>query len=717
MSENSSKSEANDLLKRLRKNMGIEEKAEEITPQPESEEEKLKRMVEKKEKNEFSLEDFYGYTPVVKDRETARAEMRKLEAQKKSRKKEQAQIKEEIRRSEEKEVDNDYNLMTIFGMEPGSEEIPENEEPEETSYSEEVAEDEKVNRFSDRKRRLYETADEKKKILLEYRSEIRKSFFSLAAVFVLAAVAFFIECSSSLGWLMPPFLNLEGYPTVVVWVEIELLVLSAFFIRKSIFSGLKTAFTGYPDSSVLTFILYAFSLVYDLSLLISNEKDYYLFGLPVLFCGFLTSLSYLFDLFRKLFGTKITFSKALKFAVNRMTSEQSSDVSESVSRFLPDDNKYLSIIQSEKISGLFEMDGALCKKNKGVRILIIIGLIEAFALGIYNTVRSGNVFTGFKTIYIASLLTLSMIVVMLLSVPLFKLSLKAFSNKCAVIGRNTVSDLVSPATVTLYESDLFKESSVSIKGVKSYGDIPIDTLIRYTAGAYIPIGGPLSRVLSNITENIDVSDDVEILFSNEDGLEAAVEGKHILLGSDRFMMMNRLTRPYDDELDPGTDVFMYIAVGDKVMGKFTLRYTPNGRFEKYIGKLFDAGMTVVIKATDPNISLKLLCGVLGISEHDPVKVIHVTAQDENFVVYEECRSSMFTAGNVTGLIKTLYDNNRAYHVIGINTVLAAISSVIGAIVMAVVLSLTTIASVPSAYIVLYQLFWLLPTLIVAVFGA
>ena len=89
MSENKSGAEAGNLLKRLRKNLGIdEEKAEEKPQEPvidKSEEERLKNLFEKKENEngEISLEDFYGYQPVVKDRATARAEMKKLEAMKK----------------------------------------------------------------------------------------------------------------------------------------------------------------------------------------------------------------------------------------------------------------------------------------------------------------------------------------------------------------------------------------------------------------------------------------------------------------------------------------------------------------------------------------------------------------------------------------------------------------------------------------------------------
>ncbi|MBO4356350.1 MAG: hypothetical protein J5850_05815 [Clostridia bacterium] len=719
MSENKSGAEAGNLLKRLRKNLGIdEEKAEEKPQEPvidKSEEERLKKLFEKKEnKNgEISLEDFYGYQPVVKDRATARAEMKKLEAMKK--KKTQETVHEEPPEEPEKVVDTDYNLMTILGMEPDSgEETP--EVTEEPSYNAEVAEDERVNRDTDRKKRLYETSDEKKKIMLEYRSKIRWSFVSVILHILFLALAAVIEIAPSAGFDMPVFLDLDGFPSVVTWVEIQLLVLSAFLIRDSLLSALKTAFSGYPDASLLTLILYFFSFIYDILLLINNDRTFILFGMPVLLCGLFTAISYLLDGMRRLFGTKLTFSKSLKFAVNKLLSTEANEVSDSVSRFLPDDNKYLSIVQTKKISGLFEMNASLCKKGKNIRILIIVGVIEAVALAVYNTIRSGSVLTGFKTAFISFIMTLPFTVCILVSIPLFKLSLKGFRNQCAVIGNNTVTDCVSPATVILYESDLFKGSSVSIKGVKSYGDAPIDTLIRYTAEAYKPVGGPLSNVLLNVTESVDISDDVEILFSNEDGLEAAVEGKHVLLGNYRFMMMNRLTMPYDSETDSGSDVFMYIAVGDKVMGKFTLRYVPNGRFENYIGRLFDSGMTVVIKATDPNISLDLLCRVIGVTEHDPIKVIHVAAQDENFVVYKECRSPMFSVGDVTGLIRTLYTNNRANNVIGINTALAAISSVVGAVVMAVVLSLTTIASIPSAYVILYQLFWLVPSLILSLFA-
>jgi hypothetical protein len=275
--------------------------------------------------------------------------------------------------------------------------------------------------------------------------------------------------------------------------------------------------------------------------------------------------------------------------------------------------------------------------------------------------------------------------------------------------------MTEPATISLSDEDLFGKKSVHLVGVRTYGQMGMDKVLQIAAAVFGPAGGSLGKVLDDITESFDAIDDMEYLTLADDGVEAAVNGQHVLIGSYHYMMRNRLTIPFDRETNNGEDVFLYLSVDGEVSAKMRLQYIPKKNFGKALKSLFDSGTTAVLRTFDPSIDLSLISRLLNISERSPLKVIHV--KDPKTLDQEKpsADSTVFTVGNISHLMNTLLRCSKARQAIKIGNVLAGFSVAISVIVLAVVLSFGNITEIPSIYMALYQLFWIIPPILVTKF--
>ena len=85
------------------------------------------------------------------------------------------------------------------------------------------------------------------------------------------------------------------------------------------------------------------------------------------------------------------------------------------------------------------------------------------------------------------------------------------------------------------------------------------------------------------------------------------------------------------------------------------------------------------------------------------------------MVKQSVDSILVSTGTLKQLTDTLHRCSKASHAVSICSVLSALSIVIAAVVMGVTLTMTDITEIPSVYIALYQIFWLIPTVLTSKF--
>ena len=157
---------------------------------------------------------------------------------------------------------------------------------------------------------------------------------------------------------------------------------------------------------------------------------------------------------------------------------------------------------------------------------------------------------------------------------------------------------------------------------------------------------------------------------------------------------------------------MYMAVNDRIAAKLYIQYIIDPDFELILKQLYKAGMCIGIRTFDPNINDRMLSARIRLSKY-PVKVIKCKSSDKADETFEHYDSGVISRGSVISLLQTLTLCDKVLHVIRTSNIVKIFAVIIAAIIMGFVLMLHLGGSVASLYVALYQLFWLIPVVVIA----
>ncbi|MGM9681391.1 MAG: hypothetical protein ACI3XR_07795 [Eubacteriales bacterium] len=715
--EDQQKTSAGDLLRRIRSNMGQSEEPQNGAGQPTDEksanpdykkdEPVVRRSEDQSEprRETFSLEEFYGFKPLVSGTRSNPGPRKEKPPVKRPTRKIPKQEEKKSRKG-----DNEFDLMSIFGMEEREEQTDRDSEPEfeeEDYYEEDTFSFRKPKKYTE-----YTDPSQNKELFGRYRKRLFKIFADLLICVLLTVLIFGLEYSSLLPFNLPAFFSITVYPTVGVLLELQILVLGLALKYRDFFRGGLELITAKATPESVLFLTTFLTALFYLIQLWTHQTEVRFFGLPAMLSLLLYTVYSLLMLLAELHSFRIVAAKSEKSVLYRMTKDEAKMEIVEMSRYLPFGNKYLSVTRTEKVGGFYKNIHAPSRVKRWSGILVLLSLIVAVGFGLFGFFRSGSGFEGLLTGYVTLLLCLPMSVYFYYSYPLYRLSMRVGEEDSAVVGTSALEDYMPPANITLSDADIFPKRGVHLDRIKLYGTMPYDKVLRFAAAVLCPAGGSLSKVLESIMDSDTTIDDMEYLSVSDDGIEAAVEGKHVLMGTYHYIVRNHLMMPADGDTPDRDCVNMYMAVNNEVTAKLELTYRPAPTFARTLNGLFDSGMTVVIKTFDPNIDLSMLCSVLNIDEKMPIKVIHTQDPLEPYEVRETVESSVVTLGGIHNLMETLNACSKSRHVMGICMTLAVISILTAGVVMGVVLTMTSVAKIPAHYLALYQLFWLIPGLII-----
>lgn len=713
-------SSADALLRRIRSNIGSSADTKKGSDEQSSDEPDINSRVAKDQKISLSLEEMYDYDPVVREvgsnidhrgRSASNRPTKKRSFDKKST--ENGDISDFGDRFA---TDTEIDLMSIFGMEKKEADTDRAESDlTETSADDPYADEAAFRSFSSAKRvEEYTSPTQNKKLFSSYRKRYIRSIFSMLVCGLLFCFCCLLEFAPALGIDLPSFFDHRYYPGVTALLELQTMVLFVAMMPKKFLHGLSSLFVGKGSADSLFSLTVTASAIYAICISgASGGDDVAFFGSVAALSAVFASISEHLDTMRELYSFGIVASSKEKLVLYRKSRREAASEIEHMSRYLPEDNKYLAVTKSKRISDFYANFNALSPSTSGGRFMIMSGLLVALAFGIFILVKGGGANRALASAYTVLMTALPFSLYFVYAYPLCRLSRRARKHGSAIIGSSALDRYTAPATVTFGDDDIFPEGSVRIASFKNYGSTSLDKVLHHAAAVLCPTGGSLGKLLESIADSFEITDDMEFLSVSDDGIEAAVDGDHVFMGSYHYIVRNHLTIPYDVDVDEGRDVFMFMSIGNEVVAKFRLAYTPSPDFKGILDKLAAAGMTVAIKTFDPNVDLSLLCRTLGIDEKQPIKVIHTHDPLEVYEVKETISSPLVSIGSLKSLTETLHRTEKTRRTINTCSVIAGMSTFIAAIVMGVTLAMTDISTIPAYYISLYQLFWMLPSLAVA----
>lgn len=202
----------------------------------------------------------------------------------------------------------------------------------------------------------------------------------------------------------------------------------------------------------------------------------------------------------------------------------------------------------------------------------------------------------------------SLVCPMAYCVPLGRVARRLSHNGTAVAGYCGAAILSAQPKVVVTDTDLFPRGSVSLVGIKLYGE-ERSHAISYTATLAIQGGGCLGRVFEEACQSEHIAcQPVEHFHVHDDcGLSGMIRGETVLVGTPVFMRHQGVRLP--SALPTKTSVCL--AVDGELLAVFGIKYTAAAAVETALHALGRNGLQMVVAARDGNITQKFIKKCFG----------------------------------------------------------------------------------------------------------
>ncbi|NLL63090.1 MAG: hypothetical protein GX241_02425 [Ruminococcaceae bacterium] len=286
-------------------------------------------------------------------------------------------------------------------------------------------------------------------------------------------------------------------------------------------------------------------------------------------------------------------------------------------------------------------------------------------------------------------------------------------NGAAIVGHRAVLDSMDINAYVLDSTDIFKKGSCNIKGIKTFQDMRIDEAILHAAALVIESGGPLADVFDGvILGKKDLLPPVESLAYEERlGLSAWIHGRRVFLGSRELLINHNVQAPnkeFEEKYTRDNRKVIYLAIAGKISAMFVVKYMPDPMLRRYLQNIDRAGVSLLVRSCDCNITEELICSGFGL----PLSAVKILSpvSGEIFQKYREeeietAPAGIIHNGTIEASLKAIYEARELNADIPMNNIIATIYSGIAILVFLLISILTGTDGfgITGGQIVLFQL--------------
>ncbi len=556
----------------------------------------------------------------------------------------------------------------------------------------------------------------------EIRSKYSRVFGFTAVRFVFciifAALIFVFENMSLFGITPTGAMSVSVYPTVYAMIDLQLVVLCGVMAYRSISSGFVSLIKLRPTAESVSTILLAASLVYTAVISAApGLRGGAIYNFPVALAMVFTMLCELLNLKREAMGFGVVSSARRKYAIRHITDEERARDAALFEDYVPEGSPMFAVVKTGFVDGFFKHIRPDFTRRKFTVALLIINAAEVVLAAVCVMLMGADAYSVATMAYGTLVLGLSSTYIISCAHPFYRASKVAFDTDSAVIGESSLKEYSDGSVVFFDDRDVFPATGVKINSVKVYGENRIDTVIFYAASIFARTGGPLRDVFSLATVDIGHSESLDIFEGESNGLYCSIDGNNVYVGTNDYMISKGYETPYgenDSGLEKSGIRLMYMADEEEILAKFILQYTVDSEYELIFKQLYKAGMCVGIRTNDPNIDTDFVMKKFKLDTDYPVRVVHFGPDREIIRTTDRCESGIVSTHSVKSLLKALSLCDRVKYVSKIHNLFLILGAVLSVLLVYIVAMFSKLG-IGSVYIALYQLFWMIPMLLVTMF--
>ena len=297
------------------------------------------------------------------------------------------------------------------------------------------------------------------------------------------------------------------------------------------------------------------------------------------------------------------------------------------------------------------------------------------------------------------------------TLPLYYLTRRLERSGAAAAGYAGARAVAYSGRMVLTDDDLFPAGTVTLNGYKVYGEERVRA-VSYAASVARAAGSSLAPLLDRqLTAEGGYPMRVdEMRYCEEGGVEAAIRGETVLMGSAYFMKKRHVSLPRDLKLQTG----LFLAVDGVLTAVFAVKYQPSRNAEWALRAMRRSHITPVLAVRSSNVTPSLIKRKFGVD----AKVVYpdvstrlalaqLAAQQGETPNVIVCREGLLP------LAESVVGSRRMVRAVRTATVLGYIGSLCGVLLSYYLTSVGNFAVLTPLTMVVFLLLWLLPTLLIA----
>ena len=296
------------------------------------------------------------------------------------------------------------------------------------------------------------------------------------------------------------------------------------------------------------------------------------------------------------------------------------------------------------------------------------------------------------------------------AMPLYFLSRRLSHSGCAVAGYSGAKAISGAKHMVITDEDLYPAGTLILNGMKIYGE-ELGRVLSYSVAMAraadsqaLPI---LEQMLSDQGGQAEELDDFR--WYEEGGAGATIHGETVLLGSAYFMRRQKVRLPKELKVPSG----LFLAVDGQLTAIFALRYQPSRNVDWALRALRRNRVTPVLAVRGCNITPEFLRRSFRVD----ARPIYPDVQTR-LSLLEQARQTgpayaLVYRDGLMPYAETVLGSRKLLLAARWSTALALLAAAAGLLLCYYLTGIGGYASLTPLRLLLFQLLWLLPTLLLA----
>jgi len=556
---------------------------------------------------------------------------------------------------------------------------------------------------------------QKQDVLKSYRYKYSTQKIKMIVAGIFAIALFVIEALPRLISGMDLF---NGNVLALSLVDSCIMICCGAIAYEALANSIMLLFKGKFNADTVTlcafFVALVFSVLSIFAAVFGSSLPLYNFVFAV--CVLFSLIFEFYSIRADIYAFKIASSAGPKSVIAKMTRTERYPEEEVFSDHLGDYSDIYKVDDTEFVSDFFKKKSEPSSSTKCLLILLPMAILAAVIATVISVVFVKNdLYTGLSDGYMAFAFCAPITALISFIYPMYLSAVRAYSNSSAIIGDSTPENNEKIAAIAFSDTDAFPPERIKIKSVKVFENYHIENVIYFASSVFAKTGGPLATVFKQATLDSLNSEDVDIKEVTDTGIDAFVDGRHIVIGQPSYMesqCFEMIYEPGDEEYEGQTNRrILYLACDEVVVSKFYVQYNVSSDFLYIVRHLCKEGVCVSIRTTDPCIDNDILYKNKIDPSENPVRVIKGCEKAEIKQSVSAKIGSIISTGSRKGLIRTFLLCDKILKVRKANLIVKIAAVIIGMVLTG--LAVAAAGPVSSIYPVLYQLIWMFVLFLIA----